>query len=210
MNNVDEYLRENGFKRLYVPYKGELLPTKGYYVNPDGIFLQLDDSEMGFHYLPYLPDKDGYNRQGIATSRGNIMCRLSRLVAYMFVPNPDPEKCDVVNHLNLNKTDDRACNLEWTTTMENTKHYNKNHIASTPRKDYPISQCKPIGKKTIQVIRRWDSIRNVPTIGFDGREQKRRYVSACCQYPSRKTYHDYYWFYEQDKAKMEMQGYMVC
>jgi len=43
------------------------------------------------------------------------------LVAEAFVPNDDPTKI-YVNHINHDKYDNRAVNLEWTTHPENVKH----------------------------------------------------------------------------------------
>lgn len=48
--------------------------------------------------------------------------RLHRLIAEAFCHNPDPEKKVQVNHLNEDKLDNRACNLEWVTAKENTLH----------------------------------------------------------------------------------------
>jgi hypothetical protein len=44
---------------------------------------------------------------------------LHRLVAKIFIPNPDKE---TVNHKDGNKLNSKASNLEWMTNSENIKH----------------------------------------------------------------------------------------
>lgn len=42
-----------------------------------------------------------------------------RWIAKAAVPNPDPERLTHVDHINSVKTDNRACNLRWTTRRGN-------------------------------------------------------------------------------------------
>jgi hypothetical protein len=74
-----------------------------------GQILQHNINHRGYHYVTLY--RDGERRQ----------CRVNRLVAKAFVPNPDrkPE----VNHENLDKSDNRAENLRWMTRQENMNHY---------------------------------------------------------------------------------------
>lgn len=44
-----------------------------------------------------------------------------RLVASAFVKNADPSTQTVVNHINFNRLDNKASNLEWCSTQENLK-----------------------------------------------------------------------------------------
>ena len=59
------------------------------------------------------------------------MKRVHRLVAEAFLPNP--LMMPVVNHLNHDRADNRASNLEWTTQAQNLKHAD---AAGRMKKDY--------------------------------------------------------------------------
>lgn len=47
---------------------------------------------------------------------------IHRLVAEVFIPNSDPENKTDINHINGDKHDNRAANLEWVTKKENIQH----------------------------------------------------------------------------------------
>lgn len=75
--------------------------------------------------LTFLYTKHGYVH--VSLSKNNIKKRVSvhRIVASAFIPNP--ENKPQVNHLDLNKKNNKIDNLEWTTALENNRHaqYNK-------------------------------------------------------------------------------------
>lgn len=62
----------------------------------------------------------GYLRIGIAS--GTIPQCVHTLVAETFVHNPDPENKKYVNHIDGNKHNNSANNLEWVTAGENQEH----------------------------------------------------------------------------------------
>ena len=64
-------------------------------------------------------DRYGYLAVVLWNGKNNYRT-VHRLVAGAFVPSKDG--CNVVNHLDCNKLNNSADNLEWTTVQGNTKH----------------------------------------------------------------------------------------
>ena len=62
----------------------------------------------------------GYERVYLSMKSKKYTKYVHRLVAETFLENPKNKK--TVNHINLNKTDNRACNLEYMTNKENMRH----------------------------------------------------------------------------------------
>ncbi len=54
--------------------------------------------------------------------------RVHRLVAFLFIYNPDLEKFNQVNHIDGNKLNNRADNLEWCDASYNLKHAFQNNL----------------------------------------------------------------------------------
>lgn len=92
------------------------------------------------------PTSDG-NYLGFNTNDGKRMY-VHRAVASAFIPNPDnkPE----VNHINGNKEDNRAVNLEWTTRIENITHARK--MGLYPKRE-AVNKRAVVISKGLKVIR---------------------------------------------------------
>lgn len=77
------------------------------------------------------------------------VCRVHRLVAEAFIPNP--ENKPFVNHINGIKTDNRVENLEWCTSSENQKHAFKTGLNT--HSDLKKQKLK----EAAQVISNWEN-----------------------------------------------------
>ena len=116
LNDKNDYIRRfqyNGKNTQYTVSKdGIIYDTNGNIVKPHPAF-----SKDGGYDCVALRDKSaGLNKTML----------VHRVVAKTFIPNPDdlPE----VNHINLNKRDNRLCNLEWVSRSENSLHKLRNGI----------------------------------------------------------------------------------
>ena len=74
---------------------------------------------------PYKTNR-GYLTVGFWLNRKKKRLSIHRLVAQAFLPNPQnfPE----VNHINGSKTDNRLCNLEWSSSSANVAHAYQNGL----------------------------------------------------------------------------------
>lgn len=71
------------------------------------------------------PRYRGERRYGFVGLHYNGSCKyvtVHRLVANYFVDNPGPQIRTVINHIDANRMNNRADNLEWVTHEQNTHH----------------------------------------------------------------------------------------
>ena len=79
---------------------------------------------------------------------------IHRLVAELFIPNP--LNLEIVNHINLNKHDNRSENLEWITQQDNCIHSRKFSNYKNPKSLKILKTCY----KTNNVLNTYCSLRN--------------------------------------------------
>ena len=126
---------------------------------------------------------NGYLRVGLHVDGKQKMLRVHRLVCEAFHENPDNKS--EVNHVNENKTDNRACNLEWSTRTENCNHGSRNERVAK-------ALSKPIGQFSLdgKLIKVWQSACEARRqTGFD-----QGYVGAVARGKFKQAY-GYIWKY---------------
>ena len=91
------------------------------------ISLPLDRNfNIGKTLVPTLAS-NGYHHVHLRTNEGQIkIVYVHRLIAEAFIPNPDNKP--IVNHIDGNKLNNDASNLEWVTASENNFHAYKNGL----------------------------------------------------------------------------------
>ena len=123
-------LKEKGF---------DIKPFHQYYVSSCGKVFGCKGNEM-----KQSTTNRGYKRITLSINGKEERWSVHRLVALLFVPNPEQKL--QVNHIDGNKENNDASNLEWCTASENNKHaiqtglrknptkgkFGKEHIASRP------------------------------------------------------------------------------
>ena len=126
---------------------------------------------------------NGYLRVGLHVDGKRKMLRVHRLVCEAFHENPDNKS--EVNHINEDKTDNRACNLEWSTRTENCNHGSRNERVAK-------ALSKPIGQFSLdgKLIKVWQSACEArKQTGFD-----QGYVGAVARGKFKQAY-GYIWKY---------------
>lgn len=94
-----------------------------------------------FHAFKMYEVKPFFNNSGYLYVRlkvepnKTIFVGIHRLVATFFVPNPHPDICTTVNHIDGDKLNNYATNLEWVSQGENNRHANQMGLHKPPSAD---------------------------------------------------------------------------
>ena len=110
-------------------------------------------------------DNFGYKNIGIIDDYGRFKTfRIHRLVGQIFVNNPNPNKFNVLNHINENKLDNRAINLEWCTQSYNHDYGNAIEKQTEKRRNIVIAEKddETIIAKSGKDLKRYLNVKSAP------------------------------------------------
>lgn len=137
-----------------------------YQVSNTGYVKSLDFNHTGKEkILKNKVNRQGYEYVTLYKNGKQYYPAIHRLVAEAFIPNPN--ELEQVNHIDGNKKNNVAENLEWCTNLENMQHAIRNDLVRNKGKDNKRS------KKVAQINNR-DEIINI----FDSLGEASRYLDV--------------------------------
>ena len=157
VKSIDRYIIDSRGRRRF--FKGQVLKTR--------------HSHNGYVLCNLKKDGNNYN------------VRVNRLVAKAFVENP--ENYDEVNHIDFNKDNNKATNLEWCSNKYNINYTYKNDKSKSQKH---VQKIDPI---TMEVLDEYISLAEAARIN-KGRYQN---ISRCCKHDG-YTHLGYMWRFVSD------------
>lgn len=134
----------------------EIPGCAGYLINSQGLAYSRRQSHRGKRLRGSCSD-DGYPVISICdgTSKKSYWM-IHRLVAEMFVHNPNPSQFHIANHTDGNKRNSAASNLEWTDIPGNAKHAREKKLIKPN-----VGNFKPVWEYDLEMnpVQRYDSFK---------------------------------------------------
>lgn len=118
MDSLEFKYIEGYNNRYYITRDGRVFITN---YRDTGISKEMKPRKIA-GYLALGLEQPGSTRE----HRKQKICKIHRLVAEAFIPNPQNKPC--VNHIDGNKLNNSISNLEWCTVQENTIHAYRNKL----------------------------------------------------------------------------------
>ena len=153
-------LQDKLIKREQITEELKHIPKTNAYCTPSGNFYADYGDGLLYPLKTTINPKHHYKQVGLRYDgkNHNTVKRAHRLIAEMFVPNPNNYK--IVGHYDNDKTNNCADNLYWTTVQENTQKAYDDGL-NTNDKGWEDSQAQPVSVYD----RRGNLIENCGSIG---------------------------------------------
>ena len=172
-----------GYEGLYqVSDQGQVKSIERY-KNNNGGFVKVPEKVLRASV------RNGYGLVALSKEGVRRTCAVHRLVAEAFIPNA--ENKPTVNHINGNKLDNRAENLEWNTDKENIRHAIKTGLRNAGQ---PFNNKRSIAVAQYDV--NMNLLRVYPSIMEAERQTgiPNRNIALCCRGKHKRT-GGYIWKY---------------
>ena len=145
--------------------------------------------------LKLYKERNGYMRVWIIQNGKRVKASVHRLVAKAFIPNPENKPC--VNHIDGNKENNCASNLEWCTHSENEKHSYRvlgKKLTADHHKRLVDGHTKAVSKSVVQMTKDGSVVNTFPSLAEAYRQTgiSEGNISECCN-NRRNTAGGYKW-----------------
>lgn len=139
-----------------------------------------------------FPGTNQYLNFNVWSNSEHMQFTVHRKVAELFVKNADPTVNKVVNHINHNKFDNRAENLEWTTQYLNMSCLRKAVLQFSKSGEY---------------MREWEST-SAPHNTYPSVFRSQSGISGCCLGKTRTAY-GYIWKFKSETPQDDNGVYIL-
>lgn len=147
-------MEEFAFEKMVCECK-EIPGFPGYYVNSYGRIW----SDKTHHWLRQYDNGDGYLQVRLWSNGKMYVMLVHRLVAICFVENDSPDTKDTVDHIDNNRRNNAANNLQWLSRADNVRK----------------GRCKPL-----TIYNRFTG----QAVSFDSQAETAWWLEVCPQYVS--------------------------
>lgn len=181
-----------GYEGLYqVSNQGRVKSLERYKIGRFGIKYRVNEKII----IPHQ-DKYGYIRVGIYKDGVERTIRIHKLVAEVFIPNPN--NYTEINHIDEDKTNNRVENLEWCSRSYNVRYGSRLDKVSKALQGHYNTKCSK-SVLCVELNRKFPS--SMEAERWLGIHKAHSNICKCCiGKPKYKTAYGYHWRYIEEEV----------